>query len=201
MMVFAAYRESLKRIRRTYAALDAKNAELTRRWERENGRPVSCRKGCGECCKQWVGVSFLEALWCAIACEKTGYDLSARGLKSAADVARLPGMTRERWFGLGNPCIFLRSDKACGVHALRPIACRAVIVISNPSDCKSATGEVTRLQNRDAVHAAYRILQAEHAASSLLMVVAALPLMVELVFQDARPGDLQKDAGVWGLSE
>lgn len=192
------HHRGVKRVLELYREVDAANAELVNR----GGHTVSCRPGCGSCCRQWVGTWYLEALIAAAECERTGYDLSQREVENQRDTLLLSGMTRERWFGLGNRCVFLRSDDLCGIHNARPLACRAVLVVTSPQDCASATGEIRRVENRAIMMEAYHRMLSFHSIEGITpFVAAALPVMLDLVLKGGKPSDLTKKDGVYGLTE
>lgn len=188
----------IKRILQLYRQVDDGNAELARLGQ----HITTCRAGCSHCCEQWIGTWYLEAIICLAEAERVGYDLSQRLVTSQRDTLSLPDMTRERWFGLHNPCVFLRSDKLCGIYHARPLSCRAVYVTSEASMCGSATGVVSRVDNRDLMREANRRMLSEHVMCGIRpAVVAALPVMLDLVLRGGKPADLAKKDGVYGLAD
>ena len=122
--------------------------------ERE-GKSVSCRAGCGACCRQIVPISEPEARAIAALVEAMPPERRDRVKRRFADaLARLDAAgllerTRDvkgkvplpdrRAFGLdyfhaGVPCPFLE-DESCSIHAARPIACREYLVTSPAEYC------------------------------------------------------------------
>lgn len=119
----------------------------------EEGGTISCRAGCGACCRQLVPVSELEALHLAQvvaampqerreqvtarfrdACERAAATLEPlNDVKDEAGVAEL-GKVADRYFALGIPCPFLE-EESCGIHPNRPAVCREYLVISDPLHC------------------------------------------------------------------
>lgn len=120
-----------------------------------NGK-IRCGRGCSRCCSQMVfGVRALEV-------EVLGQHLRHTGQVDRVRVAlqrrlavydeikletsRQPGETRDDWeervalrfFACDRPCVFLEEDGACGVHALRPYACRRFFSLSDPEFCDAA---------------------------------------------------------------
>ncbi len=118
-----------------------------------DGKSVSCRKGCGACCRQLVPVSRTE------------------GERLLALVKTLPGEQRERlrerfaaaetiigqagladragrsdrelslaYFALGIPCPFLE-DESCSIHPDRPLVCREYLVTSPAELCAGPSQE------------------------------------------------------------
>lgn len=119
----------------------------------EEGGTISCRAGCGACCRQLVPVSELEALHLAQvvaamppdrrdrvvqrfrdACERAAPALeSLDKLQDEAGVAELAKISDD-YFGLGIPCPFLE-DESCSIHPDRPSVCREYLVTSDPIHC------------------------------------------------------------------
>lgn len=117
------------------------------------GLEISCKKGCGACCRQMVPIGpdearhladlvdampperqeavrqrFAEAIH---RLETSG--LSLDGVGPNAD----PEMYRETvlgYFRLGIACPFLE-DESCSIHPDRPLVCREYVVTSDPAHC------------------------------------------------------------------
>ena len=130
------------------AVVDAAEASLVK-----SGGAISCRKGCGACCRQLVPVSRTE------------------GERLLALVRTLPGEQRERlrqrfataeaaidaagladragrhdrelslaYFALRLPCPFLE-DESCSIHPDRPLVCREYLVTSPAELCAGPVQE------------------------------------------------------------
>lgn len=118
------------------------------------GSKISCKKGCGACCRQHVPISPAEArLVAQIVDELPGhvrsiiekrFEQAAQRLKAsgimdqAMNYHRLSqeetiSMTRD-YFRLGIACPFLE-DESCSIYPFRPLICREYLVISAPSHC------------------------------------------------------------------
>ena len=117
-----------------------------------NGEHISCRAGCGTCCRQIVPISESEAH----AVKKLVDNLPeprrtkvrqrfAEGIASMATVGLLKRMRhidREPnaivlgldYFRVGVPCPFLE-DESCSIHPDRPLACREYLVTSPAEHC------------------------------------------------------------------
>ena len=117
-----------------------------------SGARVSCRAGCGACCRQPVPVLESEArhlkrlvdelpeprrahvrerFAAAIRrLDEAGLLDQMRDTTLAADVIAL-GLD---YFRLGLPCPFLQ-DESCSIHPDRPITCREYLVTSPPEEC------------------------------------------------------------------
>jgi Fe-S-cluster containining protein len=121
--------------------------------ETKQGRAVSCRKGCGACCRQAVPVSPAEAwmlsdLVASLPPQRRAQVLgrfeqawerlreagfAGRGLDASSTLADLLSVGLD-YFRLGIPCPFLE-DEACSIHPQRPSACRRYLVTSPPENC------------------------------------------------------------------
>jgi Fe-S-cluster containining protein len=121
----------------------------------ENGLSISCKAGCGACCRQMVPLSIFEAealsTWIATLAPETRQILAQRfhqallSLSSAGIVERLVSQDWQAdmdfaqelvfdYFFAGVPCPFLQ-DESCSIHPIRPLACREYLVTSDPSRC------------------------------------------------------------------
>ena len=113
----------------------------------EAGKAISCRKGCGACCRQLVPISRTEAerllsTVAALPAERRAM-LEARFARAesalaAADLKERKGR-RDRelstgYFALGIPCPFLE-DESCSIHPDRPLVCREYLVTSPAELC------------------------------------------------------------------
>jgi Fe-S-cluster containining protein len=119
------------------------------------GTKISCREGCGACCRQAVPISPVEAgalaEWLGQQPEERQRVLRERFRQAAArleesgiagDVRELEKMPdREtahqlglRYFALGIACPFLEEER-CTVHTIRPLRCREYMVVSPAEHC------------------------------------------------------------------
>ena len=118
------------------------------------GQTVSCRAGCGACCRQLVPISEIEAQRLTQVVHALPADhrervlrrfaeaeqaLSERGLRPTLD--RLSELSHAEkhdygvaYFKAGIACPFLE-DESCSIHSVRPAACREYLVTSPPSHC------------------------------------------------------------------
>jgi Fe-S-cluster containining protein len=121
----------------------------------EAGLSVSCKAGCGACCRQMVPLSIFEAealaAWIATLDPGTREILAQRfhqALQKLASGGLIDRLMTESWgtdidyaqqlvidyFHQGVPCPFLQ-DESCSIHPIRPLVCREYLVTSDPSLC------------------------------------------------------------------
>lgn len=150
-----------------YAFADAYLAAVTAQVE-EQGRKVSCRAGCGACCRQLVPVSEAEAsrlvrLMATWPSERRRVVLERfqRTLKRLEQAGLLDRLRRTQdlrnvedrrqigmeYFALGLPCPFLE-EQSCSIYPDRPMRCREYLVTSPAAHCadpRPETIEMVRL--------------------------------------------------------
>ena len=118
-----------------------------------NGGTISCRKGCGACCRQLVPVSRTEgesllALVRALPGERRErlrerFAAAEAAIADAGLADRAGRSDRElslAYFALGVPCPFLE-DESCSIHPDRPLVCREYLVTSPAELCAGPTQE------------------------------------------------------------
>ena len=116
------------------------------------GRKISCKAGCGACCRQLVSISPSEArhlasLVAAMPSERAA-EIRRRFENALARIESAPlpprgnpdtGKAAYREFGLayfrqGVPCPFLENE-SCSIHPDRPLVCREYQVTSPAAAC------------------------------------------------------------------
>lgn len=127
------------------------------------GQRISCRAGCGACCRSLVAISEVEArrLHSHIAAlpEARRDELRGRFDEALAALARAGRLAPlQQWagwseaeyrrqltayFAAGVPCPLLE-DESCGLYAERPITCREFLVTSPPRHCGELGSEQIR---------------------------------------------------------
>jgi Fe-S-cluster containining protein len=128
--------------------------DLTVQNARQRGAQLSCREGCGACCRQAVPITPVEARvlaeWldalpeerqrvlrerfrqAAARLEETGVAEAARELaRGGSEAAHELGL---RYFALGIACPFLEEER-CTIHENRPLRCREYLVVSPAEKC------------------------------------------------------------------
>lgn len=129
------------------------------------GKEISCRAGCGACCRQPVPISqsearFIAALVAEMPEERRQHvqqrfadvqaQLEAAGdWEGARDFQQLGSEEARVEFGLkyfhaGIACPFLE-EESCSIHQYRPAACREYLVTSPAENCKSPGPETIRM--------------------------------------------------------
>lgn len=118
------------------------------------GRTVSCRKGCGACCRQIVPISEVEARRIGRVVDEMPEPRRAeirarfqRARERLAEAGLLSKLENREsflegefasvglaYFHLAIACPFLE-DESCSIHADRPISCREYLVTSPASNC------------------------------------------------------------------
>lgn len=119
----------------------------------EAGKAISCRKGCGACCRQLVPISRTEAerLMVTVASlpaeRRTTLEVrfaAAEAALAAADLKERKGRSDRElstaYFALGIPCPFLE-EESCSIHPDRPLVCREYLVTSPAELCAGPAQE------------------------------------------------------------
>ncbi|HEX3469690.1 MAG TPA: YkgJ family cysteine cluster protein [Silvibacterium sp.] len=122
----------------------------------QEGSPISCKAGCGACCRQLVPVNFFEAEalteWMATLPEERRTELEGRfhrALLALRNAGVIDKILDDRWprepqattqlaidyFHAHVPCPFLE-DESCSIHPIRPLSCREYLVTSPPALCQ-----------------------------------------------------------------
>lgn len=121
----------------------------------EAGRTISCKAGCGACCRQMVPLSIFEAealaSWIRTLPEERQQHLAQRfdgALRTLASAGFIDRMVNEDWLAKTDSaremaieylyqrvaCPFLE-DESCSIHPIRPLICREYLVTSEPQHC------------------------------------------------------------------
>ncbi|MBN9087577.1 MAG: YkgJ family cysteine cluster protein [Reyranella sp.] len=126
----------------------------------EKGKAISCRKGCGACCRQLVPISrtegeallaLIEAMprerrkavrtrFAAAEAAIARAGLAERATRSDRESARSDRALSLAYFALGVPCPFLEKE-SCSIHPDRPLVCREYLVTSPAELCAGPAQE------------------------------------------------------------
>lgn len=119
------------------------------------GRAISCKAGCGACCRQMVPLSIFEAealgAWIRTQPEARQQELAGRfhhALLKLASAGLIDRMVNEDWLAETAsarqlaieylyqrvPCPFLENE-SCSIHPIRPLICREYLVSSPSEHC------------------------------------------------------------------
>jgi len=119
------------------------------------GRPISCKAGCGACCRQMVPLSIFEAealaaqiLTLPEAVQTALGERFDRALRQFAAAGLIDRMVDEDWLAETESaremalqylyqriaCPFLEQE-SCSIHPMRPLACREYLVTSPSEHC------------------------------------------------------------------
>ncbi len=128
------------------------------------GKQITCKAGCGACCRQIVPISQVEARVIAdlVAAmpeprqtqirerfARAKENLQASGhwqklLDRSAWSQEEPQQFGLSYFGLGIPCPFLE-EESCSIHPDRPITCREYLVTSSAEECAKPTKDTIQM--------------------------------------------------------
>ena len=165
----------------------------------KDGRAISCRKGCGACCRQLVPVSrtegerllqFVEALpaerreallarFAAAQTVIEGAGLHQRGARTDRELSAA-------YFALRLPCPFLE-DESCSIHPERPLVCREYLVTSPAELCSGPAQEGVTTVAVPKISLAARSLQDEKDDW--------FPLALLMAWRRTRPRKAEKQPG------
>lgn len=130
----------------------------------DEGVEISCRAGCGACCRQIVPISEHEARRVAEVVDEMPPERQAvvrerfhNAMQTFIDLGMFDRMMRmgqiedrkERvelgleYFKAGVPCPFLENE-SCGIYEDRPLRCREFLVTSPPENCANPTAETVK---------------------------------------------------------
>jgi Fe-S-cluster containining protein len=131
-----------------------------KRIESEGGK-ISCRAGCGACCRQLVPIAPIEARRIKLLVEGfpeprrttilNRFEVAERQLDDAGLLDQLVDFEKTpvdkslqqigaEYFQMGIACPFLENE-SCSIYEDRPIACREYLVTSEPAYCASPSAQ------------------------------------------------------------
>lgn len=205
-------------------ALSDRVTELAAEHANEQGKNVTCERGCAACCRHLIPISTIEARSLADLVKSMPPDKRARVkarfasaiaqmeaagmLDPSAPKGRFALTAREpeaswahvsrRYFELYIDCPFLENE-ACVIYKDRPMACREHQVTSPPELCRSFD---EKIQGTERPVRMSEIL-ASTASAITGLPVTSIPLVLSLEWADAHSAPLaaQKDgeAMFWAM--
>lgn len=169
----------LRELTDAFVAFAVENAQ-------DQGATLSCRKGCGACCRQLVPIAEIEARRLREVVARLP-DARRATLEARFAAARLrlqqaglldklamPNQVRDEevdalglaYFHLGIPCPFLE-DESCSIYSERPLACREYLVLSPAAHCAQPTVDnIEPVQLVARVARTVRVLDSERSATA-----------------------------------
>ena len=178
----------------------------------QSGEKISCKKGCGACCRQLVPISEPEAHWIAELVDRLPIqkqdeirDRFAESRRRLAESGLLDKLLHtkswaegEGWsiamsyFRLGIPCPFLENE-ACSIHRDRPIKCREYLVTSPAANCRQPSANNIRMV--DLPFQMWTALARLENTSATEEKVPWVPLILALEWADADAQEPEPRAG------
>lgn len=127
----------------------------------------ACTAGCSWCCYQIVGITMAELALLGQSIAAKPADAQARIKARAAEaMSRGRGLDPSQWWAAHIRCPLLEDDGLCGVHADRPLACRAFNSADSDICHRSYLGEKQRIPVLAAQHGSWA-----HAQSGLIQAL------------------------------
>jgi Fe-S-cluster containining protein len=179
-------------------------SEAVREAERA-GRSVSCKAGCGACCRQAVPIGADEAQQLRELVDSMPEERRSRvkaRFAQAMEAVRSAGLLDEgmalgaaqapiqlahdeprrlewglKYFDLGIACPFLE-DESCSIHPQRPLICREFLVTSPAERCRTPAVEgIQTIALPGSVSRAFRDLRPFASGARWIPLIAALEVM------------------------
>jgi Fe-S-cluster containining protein len=170
------------------------------------GEHISCKKGCGACCRQPVPIAEVEARDLRRVVEempeprrsevRARFAAARQRLVESGMLERLE--RRGQWndgegrqvgldyFSLGIACPFLE-EESCSIHPQRPVACREYLVTSPAEECAHPSPERVRMVKMPMkVWTALARFDPVPAGESMIRWV---PLILALDWAEAHPAE------------
>lgn len=173
--------------------------EVSEGMARAHGRSISCRAGCGACCRQLVPIARSEAhhlralvdalpeprrtqvrdrFAAVVSRLRESGMLAALTEGKGRDAGQIDRLAHD-YFRLGLACPFLESE-SCSIHPERPLACREYLVMSPPALCADTEQRKTeRLALAAKVSAAFMELDEAPGGDGPEVPWLPLPLLLE----------------------
>lgn len=176
------------------------------------GDTVSCKAGCGACCRQVVPIAETEAYQISEIVEnmpeprrsdikKRFYDAYAHFKKSGwfKKLDKAVGLEEkernkliEEYFREGVPCPFLENE-SCSIHEVRPLSCREYLVTSPAEYCMDPVTNTIQMVNLPAKISVTLFALAK--SGNLNPVVNFLPLILSLAWAKSYEENMNEKSG------
>ncbi len=199
-MRLAQTKQIVSQIKELYKNLDASAARGVE-FSQENGRTLSCQKGCAACCHIMTLATIADALVIALPLfRKPDWRSLLPALRLSAQEMSAP-ITEGTYARKHLPCVFLKGNE-CSVYEDRPSACRFYLVFSPVEKCDA------ELEGKNIISLDTTAMKAEALRASVHFfgdtgwVLAPLPLMVLHAMRliANKPGEqAELDAAIEGL--
>jgi Fe-S-cluster containining protein len=156
------------------------------------GKAISCRAGCGACCRQAVPVAEAEAHMIAALVEampeprrseiRARFAAAEQRLGQTALASRLVDMpdgktvidVGTKYFGLGVACPFLEAE-SCSIHPDRPLRCREYFVTTPAAACAAMVpGTIDKVPLPGVPSKALFAVGAQHTPEGWLLLTQSL---------------------------
>jgi Fe-S-cluster containining protein len=196
-------------------SLTNKFVEIGQNRAEQTGARVSCKAGCGACCRHVVPLSEIEVQALAeyvlslpeprraeliARFEQATHRLREAGLldrilaSGAAPVSDATTALGLDYFDQQIPCPFLENE-SCSIHPNRPMACREHLVVSDPANCaRPREPHVHPVKIPILFSAAARALRADPSASKTQWIPLTYALQWAAAHPDRGP---QKPGTAW----
>lgn len=179
--------------------------------DKEMGYSVSCKAGCGACCRQLVPISEIEARnlsdLVAAMPEPRQAEIRRRFddarvkleevemLEPLRDPDRFTDQTIKdmglAYFHVGIPCPFLE-EESCSIHPDRPLSCREYLVTSPPENCVRPTADSIR-QIEIPAKVSNAVIRLSKQSSSRF--IPYVPMILALEWAENHPDEMQPKSG------
>jgi Fe-S-cluster containining protein len=163
-----------------------------------SGKRISCRAGCGACCRQPVPIGHAEARRLSALVDglpeprrsrvRARFGQALARLRETDSLQRLADLAKPdkpegpdhyfdwamRYFQLGIACPFLE-EESCSIHPERPLICREYLVTNSASECANPSRDkIQRVPVKARVSKAVRELGQEDKSSNFVVLAMAL---------------------------
>lgn len=182
------------------------------------GKEISCKAGCGACCRQFVPVSEAEAYQLAELVEelpepkrseiKERFENAHEHFSEAGWLGKLDKLDMNSaenviavvrdYFKEGVACPFLENE-SCSIHEKRPLACREYLVTSPASNC--AEFEPEKIEKVPIPTKASATLCGMTRSINAHPAINGIPLILSLFWAERFENELEEKTGKTWMNE